>query len=153
MADNLLADIELSSAQTSTATFALMTGMTADVTVEGVDSIIILIANVPIETDGADSCVELRFTQDGSPVGGSVASYHDGPPGEGDGLMGYTFMLTGLSAGSHTFTLQWRTFETGVARPIDTTQTRNFQILELTAGAAAPPAPIPLVTKGYMERP
>jgi len=61
---NLLADIELTTGQSAPASFADVLGMSAVVTVDSVDSIILLIASVPIDT-GPDATAEFRFAVGG----------------------------------------------------------------------------------------
>ncbi len=131
---NLLTDVILTSAHVFGGTFADITGMSSVVSIAGPDSVVIMMASlVPRENVAGKICVEYRFTVDGSPVGGELASMVEQTPRfSGQELV---FAVEGLSAGNHTFAVQGRNRE-ATAGECDTTRNRTFQVLELDFGAS-----------------
>ena len=125
---SLLANVESTSAGTSPAAFADVPALSATVSIASTSSIVILVANVPIEVPGGDGSVEFRFAVDGVREGPYATCFADNTRERSD-LSGFVWMLTGVS-GSITFSLQWRDHG-GSAIPLDTTQVRNFQVLEI----------------------
>jgi hypothetical protein len=129
---NLLADIELTTGQSAPASFADVLGMSAVVNVASVDSIILLIASVPIDT-GPDACAEFQFAVGGVREGPGTNANVD-LADLGNGLSGFTYAITGLS-GSQTFSLQWQ-IQFGTPS-LDTGKIRSFQVIEILPGDTA----------------
>jgi hypothetical protein len=127
--DTLLADIELVSSGSLTGSFATVTGFSVTVNIVGPASVVALAFMLNGDMgDSSDDCGEYRFTVDGSPTGSPhLTSFKDSTDeGSGRSMM---WTVDGLSAGSHTFTVE------GINRTgtvdLDTTRIRLFQVLEL----------------------
>ncbi|GAH40129.1 unnamed protein product, partial [marine sediment metagenome] len=102
---------------------------TGDIDVDSTASIILLIANVPI-TGSNDAAFDCRFSVDGTLEGAMTTCYTDAV-NEMTGWSGI-HVVTGLSAGNHTFELQYQ--DRYQSPTIDTTRLRTFQVVELKVG-------------------
>jgi len=129
---NLLTDIRLTSSASSPATWADMTGMSSTVAVAGTGSVLLLIAQVAQNYASNDPAAHMRFTVGGAHEGPVTNIYSDNTVSANGGFMCYA--LDGLSAGSHTFALQWQT--SGASAAVDTAIERTFQIIEFESDAS-----------------
>jgi hypothetical protein len=130
---NLLADIELTSSHSLTGSWATITGMTTTVTIAGTASVVFLIMSLNGDMgDTADECGEYRFTVDASATGSPVRTSFKDSTDEGNSCT-MVWAVTGLSAGSHTFTVQGQNVSGTV--PMDTSRVRLFQVVEIESGA------------------
>lgn len=132
MTTNLLATIDLTSAGTGTGSWAVVPGMTATVDIAGIDSVVVMSAQIQMLSESADTTGDFRFTVDGSPVGPVVPAFTDNIGGRVNGNT-LEHAVTGLSAGSHTIAVQFINVK-GTAE-LDTARTRSMQVYEFTEGA------------------
>ncbi len=103
---------------------------TGTVGVQGTSSILLMLANVPLLM-AADASCDFQFSVDGTQEGAITTVWTDAAS-EGNGWSGI-HVLTGLSAGSHTFELAYQ--DRYGAPVIDDTRDRTFQVIEITAAA------------------
>ena len=132
---NLLATIDLTSAQTPGTSYELVTGLTATVAIVGTGSVVLLLAQVPITEGGAnDSSLSFQFTVDGSAANSPImVGFIDrGNEDEQQGIR-LSWAVTGLSTGNHTFTVEVKK-RTGGTPTIDT-RPRSFQVIEFDSDA------------------
>ena len=129
----ILGTVESVSADSSTGSFTQVDDMTLTVTVAGTGSVILLVAHVTIAAGGSsDIGAEFRLTEGGSPVGAVMGAVNDGV--DETLAMGVVFAVTGLSAGDHTFTLEWANRQGSAST--DTSRNRTLQVIELLAAEA-----------------
>lgn len=134
MASKLLTDITVADEQTVPATFADIPSMSQVVTVNGTGSVVILIATVTLKASAAtDEGAQFRFTHDGSFVGPDCVNATKDEVDEGNGMT-IIHALSGLSAGSHTFAVQWE-IEFGSPESHGTFE-RTFQVIEIQDNAS-----------------
>ncbi len=123
-------DLASSAAFDPTATWSELFG-TGDITIAGTGSVVLLLANVPI-AGAADAGFECQFSVDDTQEGAITGCYTDAA-NEMTGWSG-VHVVTGLSAGTHTFELM---IQDRYGAPIlDTTRQRTFQVVEIVAAAA-----------------
>ncbi len=145
---NLLASITSVTSGTAPGTFADVPALSAVVNVASVNSVVLLIAQIPTGLDkaGLHSSAIARFTRAGSRVGPEVwVGYEDGDDvGIGGGIV---HAVTGVS-GSQTFAVQWQDGASDTPATLDTGRPRSFQIIELLDGEANLLVDIELTTSG-----
>ena len=102
---------------------------TGNIDVDSTASIMLLIADVQI-TGANDAAIDFRFSVDGTLEGALTSCYTDAT----DEMTGWSgiHVVTGLSAGNHTFELQYQ--DRYQSPTIDTTRLRTFQVVELKVG-------------------
>ena len=128
---NLLASILSVTSGTAPATYANVPDLSAVVSIASTNSIILLIATVPIVLSAQDSA-DFQFAHDGVREGPEMTLVYSDNVDEGvHGTMVYA--LTGIS-GSHTLSVQWQ--DRIGAPPLDTGRSRGFTIVELLDGEA-----------------
>lgn len=145
---NLLASITSQTSGTAPATYADVPGLSAVVNVASTNSIILLIAAVPIALDkgGDHSSAKFQFADGGTREGPEQwMGYEDNTDSGLGGCIVYA--KTGIS-GSHTFSLQWLDGGSDVAATLDTGRDRSFQVIELLDGEANLLVDIELTTSG-----
>jgi len=130
---NKLANQVSQAADALEATYTDVVGLSATVTVDGTDAILILAATVaPRDTPGVLECGVYRFADGGTGEGPETQIFKD----DVNEVCGHSpyYAVTGKSAGSHTFSLQGL----NQAQIVDMAENRNrsLSILELTAAAA-----------------
>jgi len=131
-------DVNLLSDETSVAADALVAGYTdvvglsKVVSVDSIDSILILGAGVNLVLEG-DAAAMFQFADGGTLEGPEISVMTDAAT-EGCGHSVY-WAVTGKAAGNHTFTLQGQN-RFGTAN-LDTTRRRTLTILELTGVAVS----------------
>lgn len=130
MANSILANIEVSSSATSTASFATITGMTTGSITAPVGSLILLIAQITPDADGTDRSALIRFAEDATaitngPVGCMFADNTNETSGttlayfvEGDGT-------------NHTYTVEWQTHSGTNHVSANTGITRTLQAIRI----------------------
>lgn len=129
---NLLANVELSTAQAAPATWADVLGMSAVVDVESPDSVILLMATIPFRSAVSIDTAEFRFAVGGVREGPFAEAQHQAPTAIGSADMAtFAYALTGLS-GSQTFSVQWQQVM-GIL-DLNTAKIRNFQVIEILPG-------------------
>jgi len=129
---SLIVDIDnITSADTSEAdTYTDVLGLSqASVNVSSATNIILMMAVVPLKQDASDDSAQFRFTIDGTLVGPSVSAYKD-DVNEGCGIA--ICWAQTVSAGNHTFALQWQTVGAGGLASTDESRPRSLQVIELT---------------------
>lgn len=99
--------------------------------VVGTGSVILMLANVPINMEG-DESIDFQFGVNNSGEGAVTSGYTDSSL-EGNGWSGM-HVLDGLSTGDHSFELKWQA-RTGAGQT-DSSRRRTFQVVEITANAA-----------------
>jgi len=99
--------------------------------VDGTGSILIMIGSVPYNME-ADERSEFRFAIDSTEEGAVTTVYTDNA-NEGNGWSG-VHCLNGLSAGTHTFHLEWQAVS-GAGQTDTGGKTRTFQVVEIKANA------------------
>lgn len=102
----------------------------SSIPVVGTGSILIMIANVPYTMTGDDES-DFQFAVDASREGAITSVYTDAS-NEGNGWSG-VHVLNGLSAGDHSFHLEWQA-KSGTGST-DGSRLRTFQVVEITANA------------------
>ena len=132
VATEILSEIVLTSADTANVdTYGVMEGMTASPTIAGPSSVVMFTSTATIQ--GSDAAAEIALFIDGAMVA-EGATGSDASNEEGEVTL--TWWETGLSAGAHTFEVQWKDSRLGT--PIIATDTqRHMQVVEFT-GANAP---------------
>ena len=130
MADAILADLATQSAHSLTGAFALLPGLTANVTIGSTGSVVLLkmIVN-PDVTDADDDCGEYVFTVDGDSTNSpNLTSLKDNVD-QGSSRSMY-WALSGFAGGSsHTFEVHGRNRSGAV--DLSTVRDRIFQIVEI----------------------
>ncbi len=131
---DLLVDIGDSSSGTAPVVasgYANVPGLvSASVTVDGTASILMIVATVEMILQ-ADTVSTFRLTVDGSQVGPYAQTFQDATD-EGTGLCSLTWFETGLSAGTHTFGIQWReSIAASAPSALDTGAEHSLQVLEI----------------------
>ena len=124
----LQADLASVAAFNPTATWTELFG-TGNIDINSTSSIVLLIANVQI-AGAADAGFECQFSVDDTQEGAITGCYTDAS----DEMTGWSgvHVLTGLSAGNHTFELM---IQDRYGTPLlDTTRQRTFQVVELKVG-------------------
>ena len=129
---NILANVELSTAQSAPVAWADVLGMSAVVDVKNADSIILLLATIPLKSSASIETAEFRFAVGGVREGPFCQGQHQNsnPIGSAD-ISTFAYALTGLT-GSQTFSVQWQQVLNTLT--LNTTKIRNFQVIELLAG-------------------
>ncbi len=100
------------------------------ISIAGTSSVILMLANVPINMEG-DESTDFQFGVDDSGEGAVTTGFTDAAS-EGNGWSGM-HATTGLSAGNHSFELKWQA-RTGNGQT-DSARRRTFQVIEVTANA------------------
>ncbi len=134
---NLLAAIQDATSDTSSGSWTDITGMTSgSVTVAGTGSVILLMMTVSVDSSASDDTTQhFRFDIDGSPASnGPEASSFSDLLDETNGCS-LAFAVTGLSAGSHTFKVQW--IDEGANSGTSSVRLRSLVVVELLAADAA----------------
>lgn len=129
---NILANVELSTAQSAPVTWADVLGLSAVVDVKSADSIILLLATIPLKSSSGVEIAEFRFAVGGVREGPFSQGQHELASGVGSAdISTFAYALTGLS-GSQTFSVQWQ--EVLNTLTLNTAKVRNFQVIELLPG-------------------
>ena len=129
----LLVDAEASDLQVAPATWADVPGMTGTVTPQGTGSVLILMAHVSLDDlSSSDKTAEFRFTVAGSSTGSPIGYAFKDQIAEANDL--HLFWAVDGQSGSTAFALQWQIVQSTPAS--SGVRVRQFQILELDAGAA-----------------
>jgi len=134
MGSDILVDITVSTASTSTGTWADITGLSASsITVQGTSSVVLLMFQMTIDP-AADATAEFRFTVNGSATGSPViTAFTDNAANEESEGCTMMWVVDGLSGSANSFAVQWRTL-TGI--PVaDTTRPRSLQVVEIDSDA------------------
>lgn len=103
---------------------------TTGVSIAGTSSVIIMLANVPINMEG-DESIDFQFGVDDTGEGAVTTGYTDAA-NEGNGWSGM-HITTGLTTGDYSFELKWQA-RTGAGQT-DASRRRTFQVIEVTASA------------------
>ena len=128
---NLLASILSVTSGTAPASYADVPDLSAVVSVASTNSIILLIATVPVVLSGQKSA-DFQFAHDGVREGPEMTLVYSDNVDEGvHGTMVYA--LTGIS-GSHTLSVQWQ--DRVGAPTVNTGRVRGLTIIELLDGEA-----------------
>jgi len=123
---SILVDLTSSSADTAPATWADVAGLTTSATPEA-GSLLLFTAGLPPLSDENDEMGDYQFAIDGVRDGPNLGS-HNRRPDRTDSLS-MSWAEDGVSAASHTFSLQW---EDRRREPeTDTTRTRYLQVIEI----------------------
>ncbi len=126
---SILIDTQSTAANTSTGTFANMTGLSASVTPASGSLLLFLFNATPDLSSVGDKAAEFRFILDGTQDGPySICALDNVDEG---GSVAMMWAETGHAATSQTIAVQWRTVQ--AALPMDTTRNRTFQVIEITA--------------------
>ena len=100
------------------------------ITIDGTGSVILLFGNVQIAS-GGDYSIDFQFSVDGTEEGAITCCDGDSS-NEMSGWSGI-HVVTGLSAGTHTFELAYRD---RLGTPaLSTSHTRTFQVIQISSGA------------------
>lgn len=100
------------------------------VSIAGTSSVILMLSNVPI-TMATDAAADFQFSVDTTREGAVTSQFTDAA-NEGSGWSGM-HALDGLSAGNHSFELQWQIRQGSPSA--DTGRLRTFQVVEVTQKA------------------
>lgn len=127
---SILVDLSSVAANTAPASFANIVGLSASATPQA-GSVLLMIAGVTHLATSSDESAEYRFAIDGAQDGPYSMSQNDNVD-EMDS-MSMAWAETGVSAASHTFSVQWQELNGTV--DMDTGRARTLQVLEFTANA------------------
>lgn len=135
MTSEILTNINISSAASSTPTWANITGMSVTgITVQGTNSVLLLMFNMQIDPV-SDNTPEFRFYVNGSAVGSpNITAFSDATSGDDANSVTMVWAIDGLSGSGNSFSVQWRTITGSPAA--DITRNRTFQIFEIAGGDA-----------------
>lgn len=129
---NILANVELSTAASAPVAWADVLGLSAVVDVKNADSIILLLATIPLKSSSSIETAEFRFAVGGVREGPFCQGQHQATSAIGSAdIATFAYALTGLS-GSQTFSIQWQ--EVLNTLTLNTAKVRNFQVIELLPG-------------------
>lgn len=95
-------------------------------------SILLFLATTQLSDTGTDKANDFRFAIDGTRAGPEMSDSNDNTTGECNGVS-MAWAETGVSAASHTFSLQWQ--RRLADADMDTGRERTFQVIEFTADA------------------
>ena len=130
---NLLFSKTSVTADTSSGSFTLIAEMTSGVvSIVGVSSVVLLLFHMTPDDTSADKTAKYRFTVDGSATGSPVMTEVMDNVDEGSGMT-MVWAVDGLSAGNHTFTVEWITQVGAPATAAD--RNRSFQVIEFDTDA------------------
>jgi len=102
--------------------------------VNGPESVLLMIANVPMADMAGDQSADFQFAVDGEQKGAITSAWIDSADADGETFdWSGSFAITGLSAGTHEFSLKWKQ-RTGTPA-VDINRLRTFQVIELKYGA------------------
>ena len=129
---NILANVELSTAQSAPVAWADVLGMSAVVDVKQTQSVILLLATIPLKSAVSIETAEFRFAVGGVREGPFCQGQHQAPSAIGSAdIATFAYALTGL-VGSQTFSIQWQ--EVLSVLDLNTAKVRNFQVIEILPG-------------------
>lgn len=132
---NILVNIEDQTGGNSSGSWGNVPGLSATgITVAGTGSVLLIIGTVAVLPE-PDSTAWYRPAVDGAAVNyPNIQAFSDVASGEETNCPTVAFAVTGLSAGTHSFALQWLT-QTGSPSK-STARTSSLLVLELTANAS-----------------
>ena len=103
------------------------------VTVDGTGSILLFLGTVPMNNIG-DNAAIFRFGVDDTPEGARTEAGADGATVGDQWSWAGVHVKTGVSAGSHSFQLEWMDTQDGGTPATEGGRLRSFQVVEITAG-------------------
>lgn len=122
--------VQSTSADSAPATYALIDNMVLTRTVDNSDSVILLTFAMSPDDPQADETAKYRFTIDGSATGTPETSCMADGNARRVGEASLIWAVDGVSAGSHTFRVEWEIISGAPNTATD--QRRMFQVTELT---------------------
>jgi hypothetical protein len=125
----LLTDVSSSASDTVDTTWSDIIGL-SDTKTPTSGSTLLFIATMNINDTGDDASNLHSFAIDGSRDGPEIMIFND--YSDGCSFGSFAWAETGVSAASHTFSLQWIESEANAATDADTARTRTLQVIEFT---------------------
>ena len=130
---NLLFSKLSATADAADAGYTLLDEMTSGaVSIAGTSSVVLLIFHITPEDTSTNETTIYRFTVDGSATGSPEASAFMDNVNDGSGVT-MVWAVDGLSAGNHTFTVEWKNALGTPATATD--RNRSFQVIEFDTDA------------------
>ena len=128
----ILVDLATSVADAAPVSYANMTNLSASATPNSTSSVLLFLHGSQLE-DGGDPTADFRFAIDGAQDGPEMSQSMDATE-EGTGLM-MMWAETGVTAASHTFSIQWQQ-RAQAPNNMDTGRQRTLQVIDFEVDAS-----------------
>lgn len=127
---SLLVDLASVAADSAPVSWANVAGLSGSATPQA-GSILLMLTGATLEANGGDEAADFRFAIDGARDGPRLIAQDDS--GDETDSLSMAWAESGVSAASHTFSLQWQIIVSGPAMAED--RTRVLQVIEFAQDA------------------